>query len=284
MSILNKYSPILTKSKLRALVAKPWLIPDKVLAYVLTTVSRSRRLRTDSFGWLHAILYTSRIDVWQRYASVAEQIKWLNERPINILDVGGGAGTIEEFLDSAYYNLCVLDIKMEALRGISKSRLAIIAGDGCTLPLKDNSFDVVMSADSLEHVPDAKKANYCRELIRVARNYVIIHCPADSLDGKFQGTIYDTRFLEWYKHRFKKDEPNTLEYLKSGLPKIQELTRLFPRAIIMGKQNGEVWLRYMARARTPYLRFINGLFYKLRLQREDNTPPYHACLLVWRKR
>lgn len=269
---------------MRALLAKPYLLPDKALAYLLTTVSRSIHLRTNSFGWLHAILYTSRIDVWQRYASVAEQIKAVSQQPVRVLDVGGGVGTIEEFLDADHYNLCVLDIKMEALRGINNSQLAKVAANGCRLPVKDNSFDVVVSVDSLEHVPDPQKAEYCHELKRVARGYVIIHCPADSLDGEFQGTIYDTRFLEWFKQRFKKDEPNTIEHLKSGLPKVEQLTRFFPDATIVGKQNVQVWFKYMTLGRVPYLRFTNGLFYKLHLQKQDDQPSYHACLLVWRKR
>ena len=89
--------------------------------------------------------------------------------------------------------------------------------------------------------------------------------------------------MEWYRKRFRKDEENTLEHLNSGLPKIEELVSLFPGASIIGKQNGEVWLKYMKQEMTPYIRFIAGLFYKLFLSKKDDLPPYHACLIMWGK-
>jgi ubiquinone/menaquinone biosynthesis C-methylase UbiE len=214
---------------------------------------------------------------------VAQQIKALNQQSISILDVGGGSGAIKEFLSPEEYRLCILDINAEALRRVSDSKLEVIAGDGCRLPFRDNSFDVVLSVDSLEHVPDAKKADYCHELKRVTRRCVIIHCPADSSDGRFKGTAYDTKFLRWYKQRFKKDETNTAEHIRLGLPRVEELMRLFPRVAIAGKQNTWVWLRYMRWGYTPYVRLVVGLLYKLCLISKDNLPPCHACLLVWKK-
>jgi ubiquinone/menaquinone biosynthesis C-methylase UbiE len=270
-------------SRLKPLVKKPWLLPDKVLAYLLVKLRQRVTLSTDSFGWLQAILYTG-IDQWQRYGSVAQQIRTLDDASITVLDVGGSSGTIRKFLDCKRYRLCVLDVNIQALAKIDDLRLGVIAGDGCCLPFKDNSFDVVISVDSLEHVPDANKAAYCQELKRVAKRYVIVHCPADSSDGEFQGAACDAKFLQWHQQRFERNEPNTLEHLNSGLPKVDELRRLFPEANVAGKQNAHVWFKYMTISAAPYIRLVAGLLYKLRLQNKDDLPPYHACLLMWRKR
>jgi len=270
-------------SRLKSLLARPWLLPDKIVAYFLSKLTHCARLSTNSFGWVQAILYSRRIDQWQRYSSVAQQVKALDEPAISVLDVGGGQGTIGEFLDPEEYRLCVLDIDTETLARAAKSGLELIAGDGCCMPFEDSVFDVVISVDSLEHVPDAKKASYCHELKRVAKRYVILHCPADSADDRFQGTAYDTKFLEWYHDHFKRDEPNTVEHLNSGLPKVEKLGELFPGASVLGKQNTEVWFKYWTTGCLPYIRFITGLLYKLCLQSRDDLPPYHACLLVWRK-
>ena len=179
--------------------------------------------------------------------------------------------------------MCVLDINTEALKRIQDPRIKVIAGDGCFLPFKDNSFDIVILVDCLEHIPDSKKILFCPELRRVARKCVIIHCPADNSDGRFQGTVYDRKFIKWYRKFYKKDEPNTSEHLKSGLPKIEKLAQSFPGAVIQGKQNGMVWIEYMKLGFTPYIRFITGIIYKAFLSRKDKAPPYHACLLIWRK-
>ncbi len=272
------------RSRLRRLLAKPWLLPDKVLAFALDKLTRRITLSTNSFGWLQAILYSYRVDQWQRYASVAQQVKALHKQPLSILDVGGGSDVIKEFLKPGRYRLCILDIRVRSLASVGDPRVGVVVGDGCRLPFKNDSFDVVTSVDSLEHIPDSKKADYCRELKRVASKCVIIHCPADSSDGSFQGTIYDSRLLQEYRHRLKRDAlSTTVEHLKSGLPKVEWLRQLFPGATIVGKQNGEIWLSYIVWAYTPYIRFIMGLLYKAILSSKDDLPPYHSQLLVWRK-
>jgi len=267
---------------MRQAILKAWLFPDRVLGYLLLRAQQRVTLGTDSFGCVHAVLYFG-IDYWRRYACVAQRIRRLDGIG-TVLDVGGSGGAVREFLDASHYSLCVLDISMHALRSSRDHRLALVCGDGCCLPFGDDTFDVVVSVDSLEHVADSRKAIYCHELKRVARRYVIIHCPADSYDGQFQGTACDVKFLEWHRRRFKKDEPNTLQHLNSGLPKVDELLRLFPEAQIMGRQNTDVWFKYMTVGRMPYIRFFTGLLYKVLWQRKDDVPPYHACLLVWEKR
>ena len=268
------------KSWLKALLGRPWLLPDKILVHLFAKLTQHITLSPAAFGWAQAILYWE-IDIWERYSSVVQEIAKMNKPFISILDVGGNVGDIRGFLNPNDYRLCVLDINIEALK--KNPKMEMIAGDGCHLPFKDNSFDIVTSVDSLEHVPNSKKQAYCEELKRVAKSYVIIHCPADSSDEKFLGTTCDIMFLQWYRKRFKRDEPNTMEHLNSGLPKVEELAKLFPGTKIVGKQNPGVWLRCMKWEYTPYVRFITGVFYKLFLMKMDNLPPYHACLLVWRK-
>lgn len=272
-----------SRSTLLSLIAEPWLVPDRAFAYFLTRLSSRVCLSTDSFGWLQAIHYSRVIDLWLRYTSVAKQLELLDERSMTILDVGGSRGNIKEFVRAESCRFVILDINLELLRIGRQSSAEVVAGDGCHLPFKDGAFDVVVAVDSLEHVPDSKRAVYCHEMKRVAESYVIIHCPVDSSDGSFRGTAYDTTFLEWHRLKFGKDEPNTVEHLKYGLPKVEELQNLFPSAAIGGTQSGEIWLRCITWQYTPYKRLIVGLLYRFRLQKHDNSPPYHACLLVWRK-
>lgn len=50
------------------------------------------------------------------------------------------------------------------------------AADAVRLPFRDKTFDVVLSSETLEHVADP--AAVIRELVRVARHYVILSTPA----------------------------------------------------------------------------------------------------------
>lgn len=281
--MVNKGDSLLSECRLRSLLAKPWLIPDKVLVYILTSLSRSITWDTTSFGWLQAILCSPFMDQWQRYASVTQEIKKLGKQHLGILDVGAGVDIIKTFFIPEENDLHILDMNVKGLRWVKDRRIKVIIGDGCALPFSNDSFDIVTSLDSLEHVPDSKKMDYCSELKRVAKNYVILHCSADSADGRFQSTSYDTKLLHWHQQRFKRDEPSTLEHLNSGLPKVEQLTAAFPGAKIIGRQNCKLWLTYMKMAFMPYARLAIGLFYKAFLSRRDGQPPYKSCLLVWRK-
>lgn len=281
--VTNDY-PSFYKARLKSLLAEPWLIPDKVLAYILAILSRSINWHSASFGWLQAILCSPFMDQWQRYAAVAEEIRKLDRKNLSILDVGGGGDIIKTFISLKENDVHVLDMNIDSIRQVKSRRIKLIIGDGSTLPFKDGSFDVVISLDSLEHVSDTRKLDYCHELKRVARNYVVVHCPADSADDRFQSTPYDTKFLQWHQQRFKSEETNTAEHLKSGVPRMEQLATAFPNAKIIGRQNCDAWFTYMKREYTPYARFMVGWLYKFSLWKRDSEPPYKSCLLVWRKR
>ena len=48
---------------------------------------------------------------------------------------------------------------------------------GPRLPFPDRAFDVVLTVDTLEHVPPALRHEFIGELVRVADSYVVITGP-----------------------------------------------------------------------------------------------------------
>ena len=198
----------------------------------------------------------------------------------SILDVGGSGGSILNFIQ--HPNLCVLDIDKTALMSSDKRTNKIVA-DGCRIPFKDDSFDVVVSIDSLEHVQVQRRNDYLCELRRVAKKKVLLHLPVKSDDGMYKGEEYDEIFNKKYKMITGIEDSNTIEHLKYGLPKIDDVQKTFPDSEIIGRQNCDVWCNYMILERLPYIRLFTGLFYLLFMKDKDNKPPYHACLMMWRK-
>jgi ubiquinone/menaquinone biosynthesis C-methylase UbiE len=277
---------LIPSSRVKELLAKFWLIPDSIITYALFKIMYKRMLYADKFGWFQVVSCPYGVDQWSRYSAITGLINKLDQsksEKLSILDLGGGQGTIRQFVNPNKYDITVLDINEDPLAKIKDQRINIVQGDGCRLPIKDNSFDVVVSVDSLEHIPLTQKNDYCAEMKRVAKRCVIIHVPTDSADELFQGTRYDKSFQKWYNNHFKYDEPNTAEHLSSRLPTTEELRSMFPGATIIGKQNGDLWLRNIKIACTPYVKHIGGLMYKIRFQEYNNTPPYHSCLLFWKK-
>jgi len=245
-------------------------------------LSQRKQQDTEYFSYRQAILYSSHIDHWRRYSLVASRIKELNLKSCLLLDVGGNMGSICEFIDPQQYRILTLDINSDAMCFRNTHIDAIIA-DGCRIPFKNNSFDIVISVDAVEHIPSLKKDEFCRELMRVAKRRVILHCPLDSSDGKFQGSVYDAKFYKWYKTLFKEDIEATKEHLMLGLPTIEKLSSLFPGSVIYGTQNANIWLKYMKWERIPYVWPVTGLIYKFIWNKKEDNPPFYSCLLIWDK-
>ena len=271
-------------NRIKYVLLKPWLIPDFALTFIKFEIVANRTYSQD-YTWFDALFCHFGIDRWSRLAAVTRQIKQNSKTPgpVSVLDAGGGSGTIKHFLEPAKYDITVLDLNKKSLEEVRDSRIGTVQGNACVLPFKDKSFDVVISVDSLEHVPEEQKNDYCTELKRVAKKYVIVHCPCDSRDGTFNGTNCDSEFQRRYHAKYHTYEFNTAQHLESGLPKVEDLKKLFPGASLTGTQNKAVWLDYMIRGLSPYVRQLNGLIYKIKLQKKDNLPPFHCCLLVWHK-
>jgi hypothetical protein len=93
----------------------------------------------------------------------------VENKKIRVLDVGGRGNLMIKFMpaDSVFY----LDPFIES------DDENFIVGDGCDLPLEDNSFDWLVSADVYEHIPQDKRLDFLKEQVRVAKYGVILSAP-----------------------------------------------------------------------------------------------------------
>jgi hypothetical protein len=121
-------------------------------------------------------------DQYGRYRMVREAVEGaraaLGRERLSILDVGGyyqeADGTprlpSQQFLGDQ--ELTVLDLPECDLPGY-------VQGDGTAMTFGDSSFDLVISCDTLEHIPPDLRDQFVRELARVARYGVLLICPID---------------------------------------------------------------------------------------------------------
>lgn len=129
----------------------------------------------------------------------------------SVLDVGGVKGELGLFLPDAE----VTTINMEGERADAHF-------DGDLLPFEDDSFDLAVSLDVLEHIPAEGRARHFEELARVARRQVLLCCPL----GSPEHIEAEAGLASWYlettgeRHRFLE------EHLTRGLPGEAELERL----------------------------------------------------------
>ena len=52
------------------------------------------------------------------------------------------------------------------------------------LPFKDNSFDVAVSCDTLEHIPKKDRLTFINEMARVCRKGVVLCAPLGTAEQK----------------------------------------------------------------------------------------------------
>jgi hypothetical protein len=98
----------------------------------------------------------------------------LPSRGTEALEVGARDGHLSRMLTSMYDTVIALDI---APMRHQHPRIVCVQGDACSIPFHDNSFDLVLCAETLEHIPVDTLPRACMEIARVAKTTVIIGVP-----------------------------------------------------------------------------------------------------------
>ncbi|MDY6868809.1 MAG: methyltransferase domain-containing protein, partial [Chloroflexota bacterium] len=147
---------------------------------------------------------------YQRYQDIRIAVDIIQHEfsghKFTILDVGGFP-TSQKFL-SPYQ---VVIANTEAETGITPQC------DGTQLPFQDNSFDIVITADTLEHIAETERKAFIDELLRVSNLFTIITAPFSNGYNEFSETVLNDfliKFLDLH-HRF------LIEHLQNGLPDLE---------------------------------------------------------------
>lgn len=134
--------------------------------------------------------------------------------PLQVLDVGGGPHSMASFLTGdAVVTVDRWPPPSEWYALPSRFALA----DGARLPFADGAFDVVVSLDTLEHVPQAQRDRLLAELGRVTRGWALVACPC-ATDGVADA---DAAVLSVVERRFGEAFPTVAvlrEHLGYGHP------------------------------------------------------------------
>lgn len=131
-----------------------------------------------------------------------------NEKTGKILDVGGREGRLKEFLDEKV-ELNILDI-----RDSKSDESGYIKGDILRTDLPDSSFDVVTSAELLEHIKEEDRQLALEQMFRISRRAVILSAPFYSPEVETSESIVNN----YYRNLFGEFHPWLREHAESKLP------------------------------------------------------------------
>lgn len=170
-------------------------------------------------------LYNLSPDGSVRFFMMANIVSILNDKKdatIKILDVGGGSPYMASVLKESTPNhqLTTIDI----LPKPSDFYGRYIQGDATKMPFESKSFEMVISTDVMEHIPDTNKEAFIRECMRVAKKYVIIAAPfnTEGVD-KAEHVVNDLNIKlfgenqPWLNEHFINKKPElhkTLQFIK----------------------------------------------------------------------
>jgi len=149
-----------------------------------------------------------------RYLPIARDIKRNFGKETRILDVGSGEFGLATYISKGF-DITGTDIVF----GKDKERgFKMVEASADKLPFKDNSFDIVVSVDMMEHLPLGIRKKAVFEIIRVAKNRVYLSFPRGRLS-----IVIDRIISMYYKLTHKMEMEFLKEHLFNGLPNEKEI-------------------------------------------------------------
>ncbi len=174
-------------------------------------------------------LFRLPFDQYQRYKIVQEIVEIVRRkisipgeqwRALTILDVGGYflSVTGQEILPIRAFFPNDRAFALDVVSSTSNLE-GYIQGNGLHLPFPDHTFDLVVSCDTLEHIPSSFREQFLSSLLRVARYGIILAAPFYAPNIATAEEIV----LSFSKEKCGLDHPPLQEHRLYELPRLEQI-------------------------------------------------------------
>lgn len=147
-----------------------------------------------------------------RYAKLIARERGLLDVRRSVLEVGCGAWGIALWLQRP-----VVGLERDALEPLNPL-IELVQGDVLSLPFDDASFDYVVCADVLEHLPEGDRSAALAELVRVTREKLLVTCPCGGAAEEGEAA-----FAALFESLGVPHPTWLTEHLENGLPDVGSL-------------------------------------------------------------
>ena len=124
------------------------------------------------------------------------------ERPTRILDVGCGSGWSTLAFARAGYDATGIDLNPRAFEAVAGDRCKLGEGSATAIPFPENTFDLVVTYQCLEHVSDPRRA--LDEMVRVCQPGGSVAVVGPNLVSPLIGLLYIANPASWPKLCFRR--------------------------------------------------------------------------------
>ena len=131
-------------------------------------------------------------------------------KKLKILEVGGSGSILKQFID---VDLSIIDIlpNVEKVDNYTE-------GSALAMPFADNSFDIVLSSDVLEHIPKDDRTAFLKEISRVTKDLAVVANPFNLLGVR----AAEISANDFYKKMTGTDHRWLFEHLLDELPNLNQ--------------------------------------------------------------
>jgi SAM-dependent methyltransferase len=173
-----------------------------------------------------------------------------------MLEVGAGSAGITQFLE---HPITAVDPAFHRTDERRTSLVTQVVGRADALPFADESFDVVLSLEMLEHIPANERHAALAEMQRVLRpgGRMIVTFPADAAALELDRWVNDA-----YRKKSGHDHPWASEHLEMGVPDSVEMHAV--ASDLLGDRGTVSVQRHMW---APVHKVVHGLYTGRRLSK-----------------
>ena len=202
------------------------------------------------------------LSVVLRYMPIVDYIKAIPDHiNLKIVEIGSNSQGIGFYLKWRVMGLDLL--KNECGLARYGEYLDFVQGDATSLPFKDNSFDIIVSVDMLEHLDDSQRERAISEMVRVSKRWVILALPFKGEPEKYEKKLNDL-FLKKYgknnpaleEHKLP-DYENFLKMLKEKAALKSKKTNL----IVTNNLNLKWWYLAQYLETIPVIDFVHRILF-----------------------
>ena len=118
---------------------------------------------------MYAVNDDSRYQKAQKIISCLEYVLNQKLRNRKILEIGSGSGKISYHLIQAGNDVISLDIDVNLFRNtfFPEKKIQFLLANGISMPFKDETFDIVICNQVIEHIPRRNQPSLVTEIFRV---------------------------------------------------------------------------------------------------------------------